>query len=57
MIREQEVVKDKEGPAQGPTRGIYQLVRRDGPWVVFPEEAREVVHAGYQSTRKGVRGE
>lgn len=41
MIREQS-------RAQGPTRGIDQLVRGHGPWIVFSKEASEV-HAGNQS--------
>lgn len=57
VIGEQEVVKDEEGSAQGPTRGIYQLARQNRPWVVFPDEAGEVVHAGGESVRERVRGE
>lgn len=37
MIREQEVVKDEKGPAQGSTRGDYQLVGGRDPSVVFPQ--------------------
>ena len=54
MIREQEVVKDEEGPTQGPTRGIDQLVRRHYMWVVLPKEADKVVHTGNQSVRECV---
>lgn len=39
MICEQEIVKDKQGPAQGPARGVDQLVRGYDPSVVLPEEA------------------
>ena len=54
MIREQEVVKYEEGPAQGPSRGVDQLVRGRDPSVFFPQEAGEVVYAGYQSVRERV---
>lgn len=48
VIRKQEVVKDEQGPTQSTTGSVDQLVRRHGPWVVFPKEASEVVHAGNQ---------
>lgn len=57
MIRKQEVVKHKQGPAQGPTRSIHQFVRSHDVWVVFPQETREVVEMGDQGIRKGVRRE
>ena len=57
MIREQEVVKDEEGPTQSPTRGVDQLVRRHGPWVAFPKEASEVVHTGNHGSYDRVRRE
>lgn len=55
MTRKQKVVKDEEGPTQSPTRGVDQLVRRHGPWIVFPKEASEVVHTGNHGSYDCVR--
>ena len=57
MIREQQVVKDEEGPTQGPTRDVDQLARTHGPRVIFPNEAREVIYAGNQCIYEHVRRE
>ena len=56
MIRE---VENEEGLAQGPTRGVDQLVREHYPWVVFPNEAGQLVRTRYQtrSVRERVRRE
>ena len=57
VIREQEVVKDEEGPAQGPTRNFDKLFRRHDPWIIFPKEASKVVYPGNQSVCERVRRE
>ena len=57
MIREQEVVKDEQGPAQGPTRSVDQLVGECYLWVIFPKEAGQLIHVRYWSGRECVQRE
>ena len=57
MIREQEVVKNEQGPTQGPTRSVDQLVREHYPRVVFPKEAGQLVRARYQGVCERIRRE
>ena len=51
VIREQEVVKNEEDPAQSPARSLDQFVREHYPWIVYPKEVGQLVRGRYQSVR------